>query len=100
MKTLLVIYTNDRVLDSEKIAKTKKYSFNSESNLQVDDLIKSSKYDSLIQVTKVFDKSYKYYNVQTGEMSNEHTSTLQYEIKELIIREEEANVVYGTIVPQ
>jgi hypothetical protein len=44
------------------------------------------------------DKNFKYYNSSNGELSDEISSTLQNEIKTLVIREEESNVVYGRLV--
>ena len=97
MRTILVVYT-DNLLSKNEIAKAKKYSFNTESNLKEGDMVKSSTYSTAMQVVKVLDKSYKFYNSSTGEMSDEFNSTAQWEIKTLVIREDNADVVYGSVI--
>ena len=97
MKTVVVVFT-DRPLKQSEIGRLKKYSFNTESSLKVDDVIMSNSYNNAMQVVKVLDKAYKYYNSSTGELSDEFNSTNQWEIKELVIREEKSNVVYGQII--
>lgn len=97
MKTIFVVFSNT-VLSSDQIVKSKKYCFNTDSDLKVGDMIKSNTYDSSLLVVRVLDKNFKYYNSSNGELSDEISSTLQNEIKTLVIREEESNVVYGRLV--
>lgn len=91
MKTILVIYTDTKI---EKVtASHKKYCFRTNSDVELGDLLKSSNYTTAMQVVKVIDKDYIYYHPDTGEMSNELTSTKQWEIKELKVVEADGDVV-------
>ena len=95
MKTIVVVYSNGK-LSNKEIGRLKKYSFNTDSEVSVGDLIETNEYDTNLLVVKVMEKSFKYYNRSTGEMSDEYVSTSQWEIRTLIIREaDEENVVYG-----
>jgi hypothetical protein len=96
MKTVLVVYT-DNFLSKSAVARAKKYCFNTESDLREGDMIKSKDYTTSMQVVKVLDKSYKYFNGATGELSDEFNSTAQWEIKTLVIKEENNDVVYGSL---
>ena len=98
MKTIIVVYTNTKITKKAEIAKLKRYSFNTSSDVKEGDLISTSSYNTCIQVVKVLEKDHKYYNTSTGELSNEYTSTTQWEIKELVIREDAEDVVYGSLV--
>jgi len=97
MKTILVVYT-DKFLSKAEIAKTKKYSFNSTTELKEGDMFSSPSYATKMQVVKVLDKNYKYYNASTGELSDTFNSTSQWEIRTLVIREEDDEVIYGTLL--
>lgn len=91
MKTILVVYTDvklDKITTSNK-----KYCFRTSSDIEVGDLIKSSNYTTPMQVVKIIDKDYFYYHPDTGEMSNEFTSTKQWEIKELKIVESNEDII-------
>lgn len=96
MKTILVIYTSSKIIGSKNLRNKKHYAFNTSSELNVGDMLDSSEYDSNMQVTKVLDKSFKYFNASTGELSDEFTSTAQHEIASLEVREDDENVVYAT----
>lgn len=98
MKTILVIYTDTAIKSKKDIARCKKYSFNTESNLEVGDLLDSPDYSTRMQVVMVLNKKFKYYNSQTGKMSNTFDSTSQWEIRPLIIREDTEEAVYASIV--
>lgn len=95
MKTILVIFTKNKVEDSSTIATTKKYSFNTNEDIKVGDMLKSSSYSTELQVVKVLDRSYKYYNSVTGELSDEFTSSAQWEVKTLVVRNEDSSIVYA-----
>jgi hypothetical protein len=97
MKTILVVYTN-KLLSKSEIAKVKKYSFNTSTDLKEGDMFSSPSYDTNMQVVKVLDKDFKYYNANTGELSDTFNSTAQWEIKILVIREEEDEVTYGNLI--
>jgi len=97
MITILVVYS-DRTLKKSEIAKAKKYAFNTDAPLKVGDMIKSNSYNNAMQVVRLLDKCFKFYNGTTGKLSNEFDSTNQWEIRELIIREENDDVIYGQII--
>lgn len=99
MKTILVVYTNER-LSVEQInnRKMQKYCFRIESEVRVGDVLKSKNYNTNMVVTDVVDADYKYYNAQNGEMTNSINSTKCYLIKTMVLREEDENVVYASKV--
>lgn len=97
MKTVIVVYSN-KVLTKTQISRAKKYSFNTPSEVEIGDLIDSPNYDTKMLVVKVLDRNYKYFNSSTGELSDNYNSTSQWEIRTLVIREEEEEVIYGSLV--
>lgn len=99
MKTILVVYTNQE-LSVEQINNNKmqKYCFRTDSEVNVGDVLKSNNYTTNMVVTDVVDEDYKYYNKQSGEMTNTINSTNCYPIKTMVLREEDTNVVYATKV--
>lgn len=97
-KTILVIYTNRKITDKKVIGKMKKYSFNTQSEVKEGDMIETRDYDTKLQVVKVLDKCYTFYNGVTGDLSNEYNSTNQWAIRQLEIRNEEVDVIYGKLV--
>lgn len=99
MKTILVVYT-DQKLSVEQInsRKMQKYCFRIENEVEVGDVLKSKNYNTNMVVTDVVDKDYKYYNAQTGEMTNSINSTKCYPIKTMVLREEDESVVYASKV--
>ena len=99
MKTILVVYTNKIApLSTKEISGLKTYAFNTESELNFGSIISSPDYDTNMVVVKILDKSYKYYNSATGELSDDFTSTLQWEVRKLVIRTEEETAVYGKLL--
>jgi hypothetical protein len=94
MKTILVVYTN-RQMSKKEIAGAKKYAFNTDSDLEVGEIISSQEYTTPMMVVKVLDESYQYFNFATGELTNEFNSTSQWEIRTLIIREDEEMAIYA-----
>lgn len=92
MKTILVSYGKTASY------KKKKYAFNTKSELKVGDLINSPNYDSVMLVEVILEKAYNYCNLQTGELTDEIKSTECVKIRELVMREEKSDVVYGNIV--
>ena len=97
MKTIIVIYTNNRINSSKEVNSKPKYSFNTNSDLKVGDIIKSSQYSSNMQVVSVLDKCYRYVNCKTGDLSMECNSTNCFAIRELVIQDKEENKIYGTL---
>lgn len=85
-------------LTANEIRKAKKYSFNTKDDVKVGDLIKSPSYTTPMLVVRVSDEAYKFYNSVNGDLGNVWNSTAQEDIKELVIREESSEIVYGTII--
>jgi hypothetical protein len=51
-----------------------------------------------MQVVKILDTSFKYFNRATGELSNEFNSTEQWEIRTIVVRDkDEPEVVHAFI---
>lgn len=95
MKTVLVIYTNKKLTSKAEIGRNKRYAFNTKDQLSVGDMIESSSYNTKMQVVKVLDECYKYYNGTTGKLSQKFSSTNQWEIRNLAIREDEDDTIYA-----
>jgi len=100
-RTAIVIFTPNKITDAKTIGLSilKKYSFNVSDSVKVGDLIKVNEYSTPIQIVKILPVAFKYYNLATGELSNDYTSTLQWEIKDLIINEDVSpSTVYGKVI--
>ena len=95
MKTIFVVYSNSKIKETYKYVK--RYAFNTSSDVKKGDTIVSSEYNTPMQVVEVLYESFKYFNRQTGELSNTLNSTVQFEIRELVIRKEDKDVVYDAI---
>lgn len=80
---------------------SKQYCFNAEG-LNVGDKITSDKYSGqTITVVRKCSKAFKYYNELTGDLSDEPTSTRQFEIKTLKPKvKEDIEVVYYTKIEE
>lgn len=100
MKTIIVIYTNKKLVRKADIAGMKKYAFKTASELKEGDMISSSAYNANLQVVNTLNEEFTYYNSETGELSNNYTSTKQWFVKELIIREDNEDAVYGSIIKE
>lgn len=70
MKTILVIFVDEKV-NPELISKYREYSFNTDADVKVGDVLSSPEYNSLLQVVKVLDEYFKYFTYGTGELTNE-----------------------------
>jgi len=86
MKTILVVYTSIPKVTKELSSK-KKYSFNVDSDLYEGDVIETNSYKSFLVVVKILPECFKYYNIQTGEISNTFNSASQFEIRTLFIKD-------------
>lgn len=95
MKTILVIYTDTKIIVPNY---KKRYAFNTEANLKEGDMIKSPDYETNMQVVKILDKAYIFFNKVTGELTDEFNNANQYTIRELKLFNEEKNVVYASII--
>ena len=102
LKTILCVYSDKgNKLTPREITSMKRYTFNTEAEVKVGDVINSPSYSTPITVVKVLDKSYKFYNSITGDLSDEFKSSSQWDIKTLIIRDPDApDTVYGCFVEQ
>jgi len=99
MKTIIVIYTADKITDKKEISRAKKYSFNTSSKVKIGDLIETNTYDTPMQVVKILPKAFKYFNGATGLLSDKFDSTTQWEIRTLEVRTKvESEVIYGSLI--
>lgn len=96
----LITHINENLLTAGEIENVKFYSFNTESNLKVGDIVSLENYPTDMQVVEVFESSFKYYNTNTGTFSNEFTSANDREIATLVIKENTIGVIYGTLVKE
>ena len=69
MKTILGIYTKNRVAHDVALQK-KRYSFNTNLDIKVGDLIKDNSYTTPIQVTDILEKTSSFVNLVTGQLSD------------------------------
>ena len=95
LKTIIVVYTATKLTQKEA-NNLKHYAFNTNDNLKVGDMISSKDYNTPMQVIKVLNKAYDFFNLSNGELSDEYTSTAQRPIRKFIIRtDDDEAVVYG-----
>lgn len=90
MKTILVIYTHNKI---KNVGYQKRYAFVTESDVSVGDMIESPEYTTPMQVVKVLKTPYKYFNKETGKLSNSFNNSNQFETRELDIRDKKSNVI-------
>ena len=96
MKTIFVVYTTQKLdLNDSATKKIKRYVFNTEEDLKEGDMLKSPNYETPMMVVRILDTSFKYYNHVTGELLDEINSTHCYDIRTLVIRTDDSNVVYA-----
>lgn len=100
MKTIIVIYTNNAITDKKEISRAKKYSFNTSSKVKVGDMIATKEYSTNLQVVKILEKAYKYFNGATGLLSDKFDSTTQWEIRTLEIKAKAEEIIYGNLIKQ
>lgn len=93
MKTVFVVYAAENATKKSLVG-DRRYAFNTKENLKEGDVISSEEYSTAMHVVKVLDKSYKYFNRNTGDLSDEISSTQQWEIKELVFKNIDSEVVY------
>ena len=80
MKTILVIFTDQKLEDASKM---KRYSFNTARQVEVGDLIESPAYKTKLQVVEVLNACFTNVNIRTGELTDKETSSIIYPIREL-----------------
>lgn len=92
MITILVAYSDTKL--SKKAAQTvKRYAFNTELDLKVDDRFTSDDYSTAMQVVEVLPEPYNYINLATGELSVERTKAVNcVALRELA--EESSDTIY------
>lgn len=90
MRTIFIVF-NDNPKKYNKL-----YCFNTDSNVEVGDKLKSPNYESVMTVVEVLNKLYTYFNKQTGVLSDEITSTSEFPILELKVGERDNSIVYAT----
>lgn len=94
-KTILVIYTNSVM---QNPGYTTRYAFNTDSEVEVGDMLDSPNYTTKMQVVAVLDKSFKYFNKDTGEMRNKIKGSKDFEIRELKVYDNAPQVIIATKV--
>ena len=94
MKTILVVYTHEKLNKKESQA-LKRYSFNAADNIKVGMLLEAEEYETPMQVVKILPTCYKFVNLSTGELSNKTkvNSTRDVEIRVLRLRKETTSVI-------
>lgn len=97
MKTILVIYTKELITNQDEINSKKKYSFNTESNVNVNDFIKLGSRATL-QVVDILGKPFEYYNPVTGDFSNELIPGDYFRIKNIHVEKGSDEFLYGAII--
>ena len=81
MKTILVVFTKQKLSESEASEK-KGYAYNTESDIQVGDFSKTE--GRTVQITKIYDEHFKYVSKSTGELSNNDSGKFeQYPIRRI-----------------
>ena len=94
MKTILVIYSNERVSSTKDY---KKYAFNTDSDVEVGDMLETNAYNTNLIVVRVLEEAFKYYDA-SGKLSNNFNSTRMDEIKTLKVVEGVDNTIIATKV--
>lgn len=98
IKAILVVYTEKKSLTPREIRANKLYAFNTESDVEEGDIINSESYNKPMLIVKVLPNiSFKYYNRANGNLSDYYSSTEQREVANLVIREDNTDIVYGTL---
>lgn len=83
-KTILVVFMSD-ANNEVTVKKKKKYSFNTDADLKVGDILYVPNYGKNVFVSMIADKAFKYYNISTGELTNEINSSNIFPIRTLSI---------------
>lgn len=97
LKTILVVYSNNRGLTTVELGRLKKYAFNTSSDVAVGDILESSEYSTNLVVAHVFPgEAMGFYNSATGDLSATRSlNSNVWEIRELVVGEPEKDVVYA-----
>ncbi len=105
MKTIFVVYANPGnyalLSDTEKRS-TKRYTFNTEADVEEGDGLMADEYNKPLTVVEVLDKHYSYVNINTGELFQERqVSTLCYPIRTLEERKPSSkDIIYFDKMPK
>lgn len=68
IKTFKGVFTKNKVTLEEAL-EMKQYTFNTEDEIEVSELIFSPQYKKYIQVTFIYEHAYQYVNVKTGALA-------------------------------
>lgn len=93
IKTIFVVFTHMNGQVDLKCTTLKKYAFNTDANLKPGMRLASDHYSGQMVVTDVLENQYKYYNKETGQLSNLLDSTSYRTIKMMRITDKEYDVV-------
>lgn len=84
MKTIFVNFGDSK----------KKYSFNTNSEVNVGDVLETNAYDAKLTVIEVLDRAFNYVNLVTGDLTDEITGTNCFKIKLIkVIEADETDVI-------
>jgi hypothetical protein len=96
VRTILVVYS-DRKLTEKEAKGMKRYAFNTFADVRAGQRIKSPNYNNEMQIVSVLPETFRYYNPNTGDLSNTVNNTNQFEIRSLKIVDT-ADEITGVIV--
>ena len=97
MRTILVIYTDKKI---ENVGYIKRYAFNTENDVEEGDMLKSSSYNTNMQIVEVLDEEFKYFNRVTGEMSNVMNNSNAFLIRKLEISDTKSDTIVATRIKE
>lgn len=95
MKVITVIFGD---AENATPRNTQKYCFRTKSDVKPGDKLRSRDYNHDMTVMDILDKDYKYYHADTGDLSNEITSTRCWPIKTLKVVKLNDSVTYASII--
>ena len=88
MKTIKGIYTQQRIADDDFARNEQQYTFNTEENIKVGDMIQTNEYRNKIQVTEILSEVFVFLNTKTWQPINEASNNV-LPIKVITIKQEE-----------
>ncbi|WP_428743117.1 hypothetical protein [Tenacibaculum sp.] len=93
-RTILVVYSNTLPKPNER--GLKRYAFNTSDDLVEGDMIKSPEYTTNMVVVSVLDAKYKYFNANTGDLTNTFNNSRLYPIRTLKLVDVNEDIITAT----
>ena len=72
MKTILAIFTSEKITDEDVVSIAKKYSFNTEAEVKTGDFLKTGAYNKHLQVAEVLDDPFEFVIIPGGKLTNRY----------------------------